>query len=324
MEYKNRYDYLDFCKVFAMFLVTTAHCAQCLSGEQFPSLAISRDSFISFNMAIFMIASGYVINIKKMEAVSIKEYLLSKTIRLLLPMTTWYLVICIISRKTPTLSMYWLQYWYLGALFVCLSTIKLLTSFISRLSLLCVVSIIIICVMPSTFFERSCYMIPFLWIGFYLKKLINKMNFGICLCLLFFYYLLYNIWDNSYSIYVSPFYFWTVDKHAVYALIFRLLIGGVGGVAFISLSRILINLNGFGWIKAIAKYGRYTLMFYTMSFVLNVILSRVMWHIDSYITTPGILDVLAFSISAIMMAVIYFFQIVLEKNKLLSRLFLGI
>lgn len=47
--------HIDFCKFFAMFLVTMAHCSQQISGEQFPNLLLSKDSFISINMAIFMI-----------------------------------------------------------------------------------------------------------------------------------------------------------------------------------------------------------------------------------------------------------------------------
>ena len=324
MESKNRLDYLDFCKVFAMYLVTTAHCAQCLSGEQFPSLLISKDSFISINMAIFMIASGFVMNTDKMRSISTKDYLISKSIRLLLPMTTWYLVMCIVTREMPTLSVYWLQYWYLGALFVCLSFIKVLISFIPRLSLVCIVSILFLYLVPSVSFERSCYMIPFLWLGYALKCFINRINWSVCLFTIVLFYILYSFWDNAYSIYVSPFYIWTVDVHAFYALLYRFIIGGIGGVAIISFSYLLIDLNGFGWMKSVAKYGRYTLVFYTMSFVLNAILARVMWHINSYITTPGILDLMAFSISAFMMVLMYFFQLIIEKNTVLSRLLLGL
>ena len=84
--------HIDFCKVFAMFLVTMAHCAQQLSGETFPPLLVSKDAFISFNMAVFMTASGFVMNVDKMKNSSVADYLCSKTIRLLLPMTTWFLI----------------------------------------------------------------------------------------------------------------------------------------------------------------------------------------------------------------------------------------
>ena len=73
----------------------------------------------------------------------------------------------------------------------------------------------------------------------------------------------------------------------------------------------------------VAKFGRYTLVFYTMSFVLNAILARMLWRTDGFVITPGLLDVLALSISALMMILMYYFQVVIEKNSVLSRLFLG-
>lgn len=214
MDCMNRCDYLDFCKVFAMYLVTTAHCAQCLSGEQFPSLLISKDSFISFNMAIFMIASGFVMNIDKMKVTSTWEYLISKAIRLLLPMTTWYLLMCLVTMKIPTWPTYWSQYWYLGAMFICLSTVKILTCVMTRLTLVCWTSILILSLIPLIFFERSCYMIPFLWIGYYLRFVINKVNWAIAFSLIISYSILYYFWNNTYSIYISPFHIWTIDAHS--------------------------------------------------------------------------------------------------------------
>lgn len=205
---KQRLDYLDFCKVFAMYLVTIAHCAQQLSGSKFPDLLVSKDSFISINMAIFMIASGFVMNTEKMKTTSTMEYLWSKVIRLLLPMTTWYLVMCIVTKKIPTLPVYWSQYWYLGAMFVCLSTIKLLSNFIRRILLVCLTSIIILSLIPMISFERSCYMIPFLWLGYSLRFFINKINWTIAFFLLAFYGILYYIWDITNSIYISPFHIW--------------------------------------------------------------------------------------------------------------------
>lgn len=166
-------------------------------------------------------------------------------------------------------------------------------------------------------------MIPFLWIGYYLRFVINKVNWTIAFSLIISYSILYYFWNNTYSIYISPFHIWTIDAHSINALFFRFLIGGVGGIAIISLSRLLIDRKGFQWMIFVAQFGRYTLVFYTMSFVLNAILARVMWHFDSYVTMPGLLDVLAFLISAIMMILMYYFQVVIEKNFVLSRLFLG-
>ena len=121
----HRFEYIDFCKVFAMFLVTWAHCAQQLNGNNFPVLLISKDSFISFNMAAFMIASGFVMNISKIRDTPFCEFFYSKVIRLLVPMTIWFLFLS--ATVYPKHLDYWSVYWYLSSMFVCFVTIKIMT-----------------------------------------------------------------------------------------------------------------------------------------------------------------------------------------------------
>ena len=319
----KRLEYLDFCKVLAIFLVTMAHCAQQLSGSKFPDLMLTKDSFISVNMAIFMLASGYVMNIDKMRQTSTKDYLVSKALRLLLPMTSWYLIMCIVSLQLPSFAVYWSLYWYLGAMFVCLSTIKVLADFIPNIHLVFLLSVIILTSIPMISFERSCYMIPFLWVGFYLRSYIHRIGQYMIFILFFVFLLMYFFWDIRFSIYVTPFHIWNFGWHSVFALCFRFLIGVVGGTFVIAACRLLIAKRGFVWMRYLAKFGPYTLVFYTMSFVLNAILARVLWHVNIYITTPGLLDIAAVVVTLLMMFVMYYFQIFAKKNKWLRLFFLG-
>lgn len=320
---KRRLDYLDFCKVLAIFLVTMAHCAQQLSGNKFPNLILSKDSFISVNMAIFMISSGFVMNIDKMRKTKTLAFLKSKAIRLLLPMTSWYLIMCIITVQSPRFSIYWSIYWYLGALFVCLSLIKLLSNYISNIWLVCIMSILVLTSIPMISFERSCYMIPFLWFGYLLRLYVGRINIYTSFLFFLVYFILYYFWDIRYSIYMSPFHLWNIDIHSVYALIFRFIIGVVGGTFVISISRILIVSYGLKWISYIAKFGPYTLVFYTMSFVLNAILSKVLWHTNFYITIPGLLDITAFIVTLFMLIIMFCFQLLAQKNKWTRLILLG-
>ena len=111
--------------------------------------------------------------------------------------------------------------------------------------------------------------------------------------------------------------------HTVFALVFRFLIGVVGGVSVISASRLLVGRHGFGWMRFFAKFGPYSLVFYTMSFVLNAILSRILWHFNIYIIIPGLLDAASIIITLLMMVVMYYFQILAKKNRWLRLIFLG-
>ena len=321
---KKRLEYMDLCKVVAIYLVTFAHCAQQLCGEKFPNLLVTNDSFISINMAIFMIASGFFLNIDKMKATATKDYIWSKVQRLLFPMIGWYLVMCIVLFSVPKFSICWSIYWYLGSLFVCLTLIKLLTNIFSNILLVCIMSIIILTLIPMISFERSCYMIPFLWVGYGLRFVIDRVTLPVIIVLLCIYCIMYHFWDIRYSIYVSPFHLWDADVHSVFAMAFRFAIGVVGSIGFIGLMKLLIDCKGFGWMKGVAvKYGRYTLAFYTMSFVLNAILVRFLWHTNWFISLPGILDIVSLLVTTLMMVLMYFVQKLLEKNCITRLIFLG-
>ena len=76
-------------------------------------------------------------------------------------------------------------------------------------------------------------------------------------------------------------------------------------------------------MKWVAKYGPYTLMFYTMSFVMNALLARLLWHINVYINSPGILDVVAIAVTAIMIVMMYYVQLLIKRNRWLRLLFMG-
>lgn len=317
--YKPREDYIDICKVIAMFFVTWAHCAQQISGMMFPKLLLSKDSFISFNMAMFMIASGLVMNISKMHTTFFVNYFCSKVLRLLLPMTVWYLLLTIAIY--PKRLDYWDAFWYLSAMFICLITIKMFAQVITSTCIICFSSILFLSIIPFPMFERSCYMIPFLWVGYALRFYINRIDIKMVLIMVALYSFLYYFWDVRYSIYISPFHICEIGVNTILSLLYRFLIGAIGGVAIISLIRIVVEIRCFKLIKSIAKYGQYTLVFYTMSFVLNAFLARLMWHVGVYLTIPGLLDITSFIISFLMMVLMYRFQKSIENNFKLCRIF---
>lgn len=314
----QRKDYIDICKVVAMFMVTWAHCAQQISGMMFPQLLVSKDSFISVNMAMFMIASGLVMNLPKMRTTPFLEFLYSKVLRLLVPMTVWYFLFMMVLY--PKRLGYWDAYWYLSAMFTCLVTIKVLIQVISSTYMISLISIIILFIMPFPVFERSCYMIPFLWVGYALRFLINRIDHKVLLLLVVLYGILYYFWDVRYSIYICPFRILDINVNSVISMIYRFAIGSVGGVAFIALIKIMVESQRLKWIRTFAKYGQYTLVFYTMSFVLNAILTYLMWHIGVYITTSGLLDFISCIISLIMMVIMYYFQKIVENNSVICQL----
>jgi hypothetical protein len=261
-----------------------------------------------------MIASGYVMNVSKMRETSLSEFMYSKIIRLLVPMVTWLLIWSLIIY--PKHLDYWFAYWYLSSLFICLLTIKILTRIFSSDLAICITSIICLSLIPLHSFERICYMIPFLWVGYLLKFIVNRINIKIALVLTVLYLILYSFWDVHFSIYLSPFHIVDIDANLLFSAVYRFTIGAIGGLAIISWIYIGVDRYRLKWMSYFARSGEYTLVFYTMSFVLNALLAKIMWHFGFILSTPVLLDIVSFILSVAMMAVMLYFQKKLEYNKI--------
>lgn len=108
----KRIAYIDFIKVFAMFIVTIGHCAQALSGQAFPNKVIPNDFFVSIHMPLFMMASGFVLNFDKIRVSVTKEYIYNKFGRLIIPMLIWLTIYSIFTLRIPNVNSLFYTYWY--------------------------------------------------------------------------------------------------------------------------------------------------------------------------------------------------------------------
>ena len=67
MEAKNRIEWIDLCKIITMLIVCYDHTIQSITPEE----ALKNSFFvgsISFHMPLFMLLSGYFINLEKIRA----------------------------------------------------------------------------------------------------------------------------------------------------------------------------------------------------------------------------------------------------------------
>ena len=124
--------YPDICKFIAIFLVTWSHCAQCISGQTWPDFLFGRSIDIAFNMPLFMIISGWFINLERLRGTKGSTYLCKKARRLIIPALSWFIINILLINKNINLSgwgIVWFikatfnYYWYLTALFSCLTII---------------------------------------------------------------------------------------------------------------------------------------------------------------------------------------------------------
>lgn len=322
----NRLVFADFAKLFAMFVVTWGHCAQCLSGITYPELFGKPGVLIAFHMPLFMIVSGYFIYPEHIREKRWPAYVAEKFQRLVIPALVWYACYCLLTIHKPHLMGCVGFYWFLTSMFLSF----LLISVVVRVNkndnmLLYLASVLIVVFLPFSSFLHVNFMYPLMMGGMFLRKAINRCNgaeLTTCAVILFLSgaFLLYH-WDISYSVYLTPFDSTRFSPHNLYALFVRLLTGFVISSFFVVL---FLLADSKKCIQVLSKYGKYTLVMYTASFIINGIFGIILSHLQIRVTQTGLLELSScmWSIATCILCVLL--AQLLEKNGLTKRLFLGI
>lgn len=315
---KQRLLYPDICKFLAIFLVTWSHSAQCVSGEIWTNLFGGKQLDIAFNMPLFMLISGWFLNIDKMRETKTIDFAVSKFKRLMIPAFTWYFVYLIISLKLPEITMLCF-YWYLTALFLSLCTVLIFSKLFKSNTLCCLLSIAFILLLPGSDYASINFMFPFIWAGYGLRKLFATKKatlivmicavIGLCLCLM---------WDRSYTVYLAPYKILHANKEMLFAYIYRFTIG-------FTLSAVCIFLikNYEQRLKFLAPLGTYSLVIYTSSMVLLKCVSKILDYFQLHTNAYLLIELLSLGLCTLIVCLIILFSIYCRKHKILRMLFLG-
>lgn len=319
----NRLIYPDICKFIAIFIVTCSHSAQAISGRTWTNFIGGTEIDIAFNMPLFMLMSGWFINLDKLRSTNTFIYLFSKFKRLIIPAISWYFIYCIFTTNTPTITNTLSFYWYLKALFICLGIIIVSAKLIKNDTLCFLLSTIFVILCPYTNILNINFMFPYIWAGYYLRKMIDCNNVGLIktfsILSLIFGIVLSIYWTPSKSVYMSPFDILEFNMVMLYSYIYRFAIG-----LFLSVFIIYIIKKFSEKIpNSLASYGQYSLVIYTSSFVINGLLSKILNHFNIDTNEYLILDLLSISTCIIIIALTIQICKMAERNKIAKLLLLG-
>lgn len=207
------------------------------------------------------------------------------------------------------------------ALFFSLITIKTFSSFIKNNALLVVATLLFVLIIPISKMSHTNFMFPFLIYGYMLKQFINRMNFLYFIPFTIVFIVLYALyWGIEHTVYLSPLDALNIDRDMIYSFLLRFTIGVSGSMFIFLLAK---KFDHTQLIQKISKYGQYTLVFYTMTTVINGFTKRLFLILDFNISNPLILDMVSILFALIQMYVIYKFAKTIEKNKLASKFLLG-
>ena len=316
---KGRLSYPDICKFIAVFIVTWSHCAQRVSGMIWTNFWGGLQLDIAFTMPLLMLMSGWFVNPDRMRKIEIRDYVLAKFRRLIIPSFIWYFVLLVMSFSLPDFSLF-TYYWYLNALFVCLCIIMICAKVFKSNIVCCLVSISIILLMPFSDFSHINFMIPFLWAGYGLRKICflkcAPIVIFVCFVIGMFLFL---FWNYNYSVYTSPFNSICMNYEMVKIMSYRFVIG-------FTLSAVIIYLiirYERTWICRLSHYGSYTLVIYTSSLACLAFVSRVFDYLDIHTNMYFVIDIVSLCLCLILIVLSMQFADFCRKNKVLKLLFLG-
>lgn len=319
----NRLTYPDICKFIAIFIVTCSHSAQAISGSKWTNFLGGTEIDIAFNMPLFMLMSGWFLNLDKLRSINTFIYLFSKFKRLIIPAISWYFIYCIFTINIPTISSVLYFYWYLKALFICLGIIIVSAKLIKNDTLCFLISTIFVILCPHTNILKINFMFPYLWTGYYLRKMIDsdkvKLIKTISILSLISGVVLSIYWDSSKSVYMSPFDILEFNTQMLYSYIYRFAIG-----LFLSVFIIYVIKKFNEKIpNSLASYGQYSLVIYTSSFVFNGLLSKILNHFNIHTNEYLILDLLSILTCIIIIVLTISICKVAERNKTAKLLLMG-
>ncbi len=311
--------YPDIGKFIAIFLVTWSHCSQCVSSEVWNNFLGGRHLDIAFNMPLFMLMSGWFINLDKMRTDTIWNFVSAKFQRLIIPSIVWYLVHQLILLRWPD-SSFLTYYWYLNALFVCLCFIMLTSKVIKNNILCCLVSTIIVLITPNSDASHINFMMPFLWAGYGLRRVFQTRYTGhVAACCAIMAFILCLFWKPAYTDYLSPFNSLYISRKMIMVYGYRFMIG-------FTISSVIIYIlmkTENSAIKRLAPLGKYSLVIYTSSAILLVLLMKFLDFINFHTNAYLLIDIVSLLFCVIIVILAVLIGKLCKYNEILSRLFLG-
>jgi fucose 4-O-acetylase-like acetyltransferase len=340
---KVRILYFDLIKSFAIFLVVWGHVLQYgysyTSNDDF--FFNKPFSFIySFHMPLFMILCGFFSSSCLKQ--SFVQLVKSKFKTLFLPGVMWIFllyVVCVIYclyfntnllgllDKFPNpLNMFWFINCLIACYIVFFISMKLIKSDYLAFIITCIIAFLV----PYGYFDNFNFMLPYFWIGYFLKKYYFyfeiHVNMIFISCLLIYFVLLL-FWTGWYSVYKYPIhYYYGISLNYIGVIFYRYSIGFFGSIFFIGLFyKICKNIKNYHIPKFAICCGQYTLVIYifniSLTFAYCVFFDRNIYSFHSnlnvfyYIYAP--------IVSLIVLLVAVLIIRICERNKNLRLLFLG-
>lgn len=316
----KRITYIDIAKILAMFLVVYTHTAQNIAQDNYMN-EIGFTSIQSLHMPLFMIMSGYFLNLGKLKNNKIVDYLKKKFLHLVLPTFFWYTLLVLAFNEPHDLRTIANSYWFLKSLFISLAFIMVSVKITNSVGGGAILALLIVLVVPHMDMFRVNFTLPFVLIGVFFKKIESKFTLRACIALLLLYICLLFFWKYDYTVYVTPLRRGVLSNLEQWiAFGYRILIGSIGSFLVMSIvKRIDSSLNE--KVKSfLCLLGSSTLEIYLLHYIFNRIFCLLI-DCDQY--SQFCLSLVCLILSCLNIMGCMLIKKYIGKSSLLSKLLLG-
>lgn len=330
---KQRIKYLDFIKGYTILLVILGHCIQYNIINGFDNNIIFRYIY-SFHMPLFMFVSGYVTKYK--SNIDFKYFLTKKTKHLIVPFFFWAIFGCLIYNINIITTIKKLYFdpsdgglWFLSTLFslsviICILNIISYKIKINFYILIGIFSLLFLCIgaicKTNILGIRSISWYYIFYVsGIILNQYENKKIITI----------LYNNVYWEFFLFVILAYFFSrnfsANDHSIISKLFffakKILIAFLGIMSSYFLCKKYLSYKDNLFIRIFSKIGQKTLGIYAIQFIVIKFLTKYnIFNIFGYNCDITIHIIFDFIIAAI---ISYYMTLIIEKNKITSKILLG-
>ena len=341
---KQRIEYLDALKGFAIFLVIWGHCIQYLKKDIDVFQNTVFEFIYSFHMPLFFVISGFFF-LSSLK-LNLKDFLSKKFLQLLLPCLVWAIIYVgiqltkdVILGKTIDSNVYLMKiinplnwpFWFLKELFLSYILAYLSYRIFKKdwIVLLLITVLLLFAPFASLYYQRFLW--PFFILGIYIKKnysWIEKNSAKILSVSIIVFAILLYFWKGEYTIYKAGFppvfdirtETINFNFNDILIVLNRWLIGIVGSFSFFLLFKTIYKKNRL--FSLLEKIGKLTLGIYIIQvFILEKELSRI---VNFYFINEQLFNwIVAPAMALLILIVCYYIVKWINKNKYLVLFLLG-
>lgn len=277
---KDRINYLDLLKFFAIASVILGHCTEQITGNDFWTNPI-WSTIYTYHMPLFMMLCGFFLGSSLdrpfMKMVS------RKATQLLLPSVTLTVLIYGTGILTgyrsfpeffaPDFTSVINVLWFLKCVFLCYLIAYISIRLMKNVLAAAIITSVLFTLLPGADVVNLNFLLPVFWIGYGLSRhsqwIAARRRYILAVSAALYFIMLY-FWNGYLTVYASPiavidWHTLTFDPSNLAVTLFRLAIGVAGSLALFTLApaaeRLLSRFRFYPWMLAV---GRATLGIYVV------------------------------------------------------------